>query len=97
MDTMIEFKNGKILYNGVDISNMPIEMFKWKGKKNYVLLEDVDEALWWIYVNDELVELYRCAFEFEAEKRLNEILDMMEQREYDMMEASMDMDGELEF
>jgi hypothetical protein len=46
MDTMIEFKNGKILYNGVDISDKPIEMFKWKGKKNYVLLEDVDEALW---------------------------------------------------
>ena len=43
---MIEFKNGKILFEGVDISNMPIEMFKWKGKKNYVILEDRNEGLW---------------------------------------------------
>ena len=97
MDTMIEFKNGKILYNGVDISDMPIEMFKWKGQKNYVLLEDVNEALWWIYVNNDLVELYRCGSEEDAVKRLNWILDRMEERDYDVELAWMDLDGEMEF
>lgn len=93
----IEFINGKILFDDVDISNMPIEMFKWKWKKDYVVLEDLEEALRWIYVNDELVELYRCSNERDAEKRLNYILDRIEERDYDVALAWMELDDELDF
>jgi hypothetical protein len=50
----MEFKNGKIYWMGMDISERPIrdwmfikDRFEKKEKRqNYVLLEDVDEALW---------------------------------------------------
>lgn len=101
----MEFKNGKIYWMDMDISERPIRdwMFikdrfgKKEKSQNYVLLEDRDEALWWIYVNNELVELYRCAFEYEAKNRLNEILDRMEEMDYEAELACRDLEGEFEF
>ena len=55
-----------------------------KENKNYVILADRENALWELYVNNNLVEIARFATKEEAEKRLQRIVDRMEERDYDV-------------
>lgn len=60
--------------------------------KSYMVLVDKDEALREFYINNELVWIERCWTKKEAER----IMEEYEQRQYDIIEASTDMDGEFE-
>lgn len=96
----MEFKKDGIYFNGINISDWAIKDFYkvfMKKDRNYVILADRENALWELYVDNDLVEMARFATKQDAEKRLQEIVDLKEQRDYDVALAWMDLDGELEF
>jgi len=96
----MEFKKDGIYFNGINISDWAIKDFYkvfMKKDRNYVILADRENALWELYVDNDLVEMARFATRQDAEKRLQEIVDLKEQRDYDVALAWMDLDGELEF
>lgn len=64
---------------------------KMKNTRVWIDVEDAQEALFWIYIDSELQELVRWYSEAKA------LRDMYEQRQYDIEEAAMDMEWELEF
>ena len=96
----MEFKKDGIYFNGINISNWAIKDFYkvfMKENKNYVILADRENALWELYVNNNLVEIASFATKEEAKKRLQRIVDRMEERDYDVELAWMDLEWEMEF
>lgn len=66
-------------------------IIKMKNTRVWINVEDEQEALFGIYVWDELQEIVRWYSE------AKELRDMYEQRQYDIEEAAMDMEWEFLF
>ena len=105
---MLIIKNGKVLLDGEDITNKPIYNYIGLSHNGSVLLKpsafenrsewtcivpevDDDRVYYRVYWKDR--EIAYCSSRKEAE----EVLAMREQVEYDLEEAAMDMEWELEF
>ena len=96
----IKINDWKIKYWLVDITEEPVlnrvSADGWvflrpsmmEKRKDFVVLVDRENALWEIYVNEELVWIERCWTKEEAENVLYEYV----QRQYDMEEACWDYD-----